>query len=330
MGQAAKSSTWFRNHLIRDSIGKAIYEQMKTDPSIVLFGEGAHMKVHFDAPEIEREFLDRVITLPISEDGNTNFAVGASLLGVKPIVDVITADFLFRTLDSICNTAAKLNFVSSGVDKPKTIVIRSEFLTAGPTTGQRLEALFPHIPGLNVAIPSAPNDARGLMTTALTSPGVTIFFEDRMISDAQTKPSDLDNTSAESIPFGRARIRRSGKSATIVSYALALRQVEAVVDEHNIDCDIIDLRTIYPVDYGAICNSVDKTGRLLIAEPDITYAGVGAEIAATVSERCFKSLKKPVLRLGAPRTTIPASQGLHGYLLPSEETILGTIRGLMN
>jgi len=108
MEPAVKSRTWARNRLIRDGIYRAIHEQMRTDPSIYVLGEGAHMKVHYDAPYIEKDFRDRIITLPISEDGNTNFAVGTSLVGVKPIVDVISSDFLFRTMDSICNTAAKL------------------------------------------------------------------------------------------------------------------------------------------------------------------------------------------------------------------------------
>src|ERR1700726_1709162 len=110
------NAVWFRNRLIRDGICRAIYEEMKKDSSVYLLGEGAHMKVHFDAPDIEAEFPNRIVTLPISEDGNTNFGVGAALMGVKPIVDVITSDFLFRTMDSICNTAAKINFVGGNSD----------------------------------------------------------------------------------------------------------------------------------------------------------------------------------------------------------------------
>ncbi len=328
MQQVEKRDPWFRNHLIRDSIGGAIYEQMKVDPSIYLFGEGAHMKVHFDAPLIEKEYPDRVVTLPISEDANTNFSVGASLLGVKPVVDVITADFLYRTLDSICNTAAKINFVAGDAEPPRTIVIRAEFLVGGPTTGQRPESLFTHIPGLNVALPSAPNDAFGLMSTALMKPGVTIFFEDRMIRDVDTKDIDKDDGKTRPTPFGKARIRKKGSRLTIVSYALTLRQVELIVDEHNVDCDLIDPRTLYPMDYDTICASVSKTGSLLVVEPDVTYAGIGAELAAGVTERCFPSMRKPVKRLGAPRSTIPASQGLHKYMLPSGEQIMSSIEEL--
>jgi pyruvate dehydrogenase E1 component beta subunit len=310
---------WFRNRLIRDAIYHAIYDRMKVDPSIYIMGEGSHMKIHFDSPQIEKEFPDRFITLPISEDANTNFAVGMALAGVKPIVDVITADFLYRTMDSISNTVAKTNFVSD----PKTIIIRSEFMTAGPTTGQRPESLFTHIPGLNVVVPSNPLDARGLMDTALETKAATLFFEDRMIEDKTTRFDDMD-THLEVIPLGKAKIMHNGSGLTVVSYGLTLRMLDNLYFDRldDLECEIIDLRSIYPVDYELICKSVSKTGACLIVEPDVTYAGVGAEIAAEVSERCFGKLRHPVKRLGAPRTTIPASRSLHELMLPSEKRIL--------
>jgi pyruvate/2-oxoglutarate/acetoin dehydrogenase E1 component len=326
---SAPSKTWFRNRFIRDGIYQAIYEKMKSDHSIYIFGEGSNMKVHFDAPYIEKDFPDRIMTLPISEDGNTNFAVGTSLVGVKPIVDVISSDFLFRTMDSICNTAAKLNHVSAEIDEPKTIVIRSEFFLGGPTTGQRIESLFTHIPGLSVILPSNPRDARGLMKTALEQPGVSLFFEDRMISDAETKEADKDTGVTDEIPFGLAKVRKTGSRLTIVSYAITARLVESVVDEHKIDCDLIDLRSLYPLDLDTISESVSKTGRLMVVEPDVTFAGTGAEVCAGVAERCFSDLRKPVVRLGAPRMVTPASLGLHGNVLPPRSEILRVAKELM-
>lgn len=313
-----RKDPWFRNRLIRDASYHATYDRMKVDDSIYIMGEGSHMKIHFDAPYIERDFRDRVITLPISEDGNTNFAVGMTLGGVKPVVDVIAADFLFRTMDSICNTIPKQNFVAS----PKTIVIRSESITGGPTTGQRLESLFTHIPGLNLVIPSNPVDARGLMDTALQEKAATIFFEDRMIEDKTTFPEDMDKGELVPIPLGKAKIRRKGTKLTILSYALTLRMLDILLRKENLDYELIDLRSIYPVDYDLIAESVTKTGALLIVEPDVTYSGVGAEIASQVSERCFETLRHPIKRLGAPKTTIPASRYLHDFLLPSETIVI--------
>lgn len=321
-----KRDVWFRNGLIRKGICAAIYERMKEDPTVYLIGEGAHMKVHFDAPDIERDFSNRVITLPISEDANTNFAVGMSLLGLKPINDVITSDFLYRAMDGICNTAAKLNFVQP--EDPKTIVIRAEFLIGGPTSGNRPEALYPHIPGLRVAIPSNPRDAYCLMLTTLQTPGVTLFFEDRMIKDSDTKEEDKikEDTPVGLIPFGKAKLRHEGKKLTVVSYALPLTTAEKVIEQNNYDVDLIDLRTIYPLDFGTIEKSYFKTNRILVIEPDITIGGIGERILAHFSN--WKFSKNPII-LGAPYSTIPASFGLHDEMIPNEDLIKKTIEKII-
>ena len=225
-----KSQPFARNRLLRDASLQAVYDAMAADPSVHLFGEGAHIKVHYDAPKIEADFLPRVHTLPICEDGNTNYAAGAALAGVKPIVDIISSDFLYRAMDSICNTSAKLNFVRHG-QPPVTMVIRAEFLTGGPTTGQRPEALFAHIPGLRVVIPSTPHDAYGLMRTALATPGVTIYFEDRMIDDAQPW-NKHDLKTGETVPIGKASYRRYGQRGTaiVVTYGVLRQRVELLLE----------------------------------------------------------------------------------------------------
>ena len=331
---STKPSTFARNHLIRDAISQAIYDRMISDSSIHLFGEGCHVKVHYDAPNIERDFSDRVHTLPISEDGNVNFAVGASLVGVKPVVDVITADFLYRAMDSICNTAAKMNFVRPD-QLPRTIVIRAEFLTGGPTTGQRPEALFTHIPGLNVVIPSTPRDAYGLMLTALNTPGVTLFFEDRMIKDdVDWQQGDKELT--DSLPLGACSLRRMGKrgNVTILTYGVMRQVVEVIIsklhfrgdyysDDYPMLCDLIDLRCLYPIDWPVISKMLERTGRLLVIEPDVQYGGIGAEIIATVAQQMPEVR---VRRLGGPKMTIPASPALYSVIMPSEEQIVEAIR----
>jgi|GEM_PF-5061285 len=328
-----KSNPFQRNRLIRDAIGRAIYEAMQRDSSIYLFGEGAEIKQHYDAPQIEKEFPHRVITLPISEDANTNFAVGASLLGVKPVVDCITSDFMYRAMDSICNSAAKLNFVAAEGQPPKTIVIRGEFLMGGPTTGQRPEALFCHIPDLNVVLPSIPRDAYGLMRTALAMPGVTIFFEDRMILDSEISTVEMMSVFPEErlpIPFGFLRHCTHPTSAqvTVVTYGLMRQVVEGLVWEHDFlkTVDLLDLRTLYPIDWPALSASVAMTGKLLIIEPDIKYGGIGAEIAAVIAEH---DPGVRIKRLGAPRETIPANPARHGEMLPSRERVLEAIRGMI-
>ena len=316
---------WFRNSGVRNAIGCALHEAMTADPNIQLFGEGCDMKVHFDAPAIKRDFADRVHTLPISEDANTGFAVGAALLGVLPVVDVITADFLYRAMDSVCNTAAKLNFVLCEGEPLKTILIRAEFLTAGPTTGQRPEALFTHIPGLNVAIPSTPRDAYGLTHAALRTPGVTVLFEDRMILDAETSEADKGPLD-EVVPLGRAAMRRADPEArlTIVTYGLMRQVVEETLIGHEVGpLEIIDLRSLYPIDWPMLLASVQRTGRLLVVEPDVQYGGIGAEIVATVAERVSVWLR--VKRLGGRRITLPASSALHHLGMPTPEEILDAV-----
>ena len=306
-----------RNHLLRDAIGQATYDAMVEDKAVHLFGEGCEPKQHYDAPYILEEFPNRVVTTPIAEDGGINFCVGASLLGIKPVYDVIAGDFLFRAMDSICNTAAKLGFVRG---QEPTIVIRAEFLTGGPTTGQRPEALFTHIPGLRVAIPSTPRDAYGLMRTALETPGVTLLLEDRMIDDeGPWEPEDLEL--GATVPFGKATIREGGLRGQplVLTYGV-MRQV---VERALLDLPgprVIDLCSLYPLDWDTLrWNLRGRHNKVLIVEPDVTYGGVGAEIAATLAEE-FVGVE--IKRLGAPRGVIPAASALHAKMLPTEEEIL--------
>lgn len=318
-----KKDPWFRNRLIRDGIYRAIYEAMQKDTSIYIMGEGSHMKVHFDAPYIEKGFPERVVTLPISEDANTNFAVGLSLAGITPIVDVISSDFLYRTMDAICNTMAK----AGAVGHARTMIVRAEFLIGGPTSGQRIEALFAHVPGLRVAIPSNPIDAYRMMTAALAYKGVTIFFEDRMITDAST-PAYLRLPEGAAVGMGdddgtRARYAWDAGKVTVVSYGLTQRVAETTLDREN--CDVIDLRWLYPLDVETVLTSVKQTGRLLVVEPDTTFLGIGAELVAQIVEHA-PGVK--VRRLGAPHATIPASRELHDGFIPDAGRILSAVDGL--
>ena len=330
---ASKAVPFYRNHLIRDAIGQALYDGMTLDPSIYLFGEGCHVKVHYDYPDIEKDFSDRLLTLPIAEDGSVNFAVGASLLGVKPVVNLITADFAFRAADSICNTAAKLNFVLPDTEPRRTIVIQAEFLLAGPTTGQRPEMLFARIPGLYIVVPSTPRDAYGLMRTALETPGVTLLFEDRMILDSEIATVEQPSVFSEErvpIPFGAVRHCTHPKAPTItvVTYGLMRQLVEGLIWEHDFleEIELLDLRTLYPMPYHDIDLSVSRTGKLLIVEPDIRFGGIGAEIVAQLAEG---GLSFELVRLGGPREIIPASREGQARMMPSREQILEAIRGLL-
>jgi pyruvate/2-oxoglutarate/acetoin dehydrogenase E1 component len=321
-------NAWHRNHLIRDAIYRAIEERMRAEPTIMILGEGAMMKVHFDAPNIERDFKDRVLTLPITEDGNLNFCVGLAIAGCKPICNIITSDFALRAMDSICNTVTKTAYC----DKPRTIVIQAEFMTGGPTTGQRLEGFFTRIPGLNVVVPSNPRDAYGLMLTALQTEAATVFFEDRMIEDATTnsyeKGSPLGSSPPGSVPFGLAETTYIGAPVTVVSYGLMFRRLRELArrtDPRAYGVELIDLRTLYTLDVEAVLRSTERTGKLLVVEPDVMFGGIGAELIAQVVAQ-----GRPVRteRLGAPRATLPASRELHERYMPSDDEILEAIESL--
>ncbi len=324
-----------RNHLIRDAVSQAMYECMSDDPSIYLYGEGAWVKAFYDAPRIYKDFPSRIVTMPIAEDSIVNFAVGASLLGIKPVVNVISGDFLYRAMDSIVNTAAKLNATGG----KHTLVIQAEFLLGGPTTGQRNEALFTHIPGLNVVLPSTPHDAYGLMRTVLTEPGVTLFLEDRMIQDdGPWKTGDLDLTGRLSVGNSRWRVKGKRGNVTILTYGVMRQVVEKALshfqfngdyydEQYPMLCDVIDLCSLYPIQWPFIEKMVERTGKVLIVEPDIVYGGIGAEIAAALHERKPQGRTHiEVKRLGAPRITTPASQALHHSLLPTEEDVVVALK----
>ena len=330
---ATKASPFARNHLLRDAASQAIYDSMADDPAIHLFGEGAWVKQFYDAPRIYKDFSDRIVTMPIAEDGSVNFAVGAALMGTKPVVNLIAGDFLYRAMDSIANTAAKLNFAGG----KHTLVIQAEFLLGGPTTGQRPESMFVHVPGLRVVMPSTPHDAYGLMRTALQEPGVTLFLEDRMIQDEAAWTVE-DLRYPEPLPIGVCSPRTMGKrgNVTVITYGVMRQVVEKALapfqfngDYGDADfpmlCDVIDLCSLYPIGWQYLVKMTERTGKVLIVEPDVVYGGIGAEIAAYLHDR-RPHIK--VKRLGAPRQTIPASPALHSRFLPTEEEILATIRAM--
>jgi pyruvate dehydrogenase E1 component beta subunit len=237
-----------------------------------------------------------------------------ALAGLTPVVNVISSDFLFRTMDAICNTAAKL----ASVGEARTIVVQAEFMTGGPTSGQRVESMFVGVPGLSVCCPSNPRDAFGCMLGALEHRGVTLMFEDRMIEDATTDEVDVPFYDGTSFRVGRAaQVQGGEEGVVVVSYGLALRLLEGWLDDEPYE--LIDLRWLYPVDFAKIEQAVRRKGALLVVEPDSVYAGVGAEIVARIAEHC-PGVR--VARLGAPRVTIPTAREHHDRLLPTREAVL--------
>ena len=324
-----RRDVFMRNSLIRTSLYQATYERMKVDPLIFLIGEGAKIKTFYDFKPIYNEMNDRILQWPIAEDSGLNAAMGANLMGVKMIFNIITFDFAYRTFDSISNTIATTMHILGKDAVP--LVIQAEFLLFSPSTGQRGEALYSHIPNISVVIPSTPIDAYGLMLEALQTNQATMVLEDRMIVDAKTKDADKFPSILPPARMGGSRIRRMGNGLTIVSYALTRQRTEEVLDAHpEWDVEFIDMYSIKPYDKEIILASALRTKKLLIIEHDIVGFGVGAEIIAMVTEAASKKgtfIK--VKRIGAPMHTIPASQALHDYMIPNNERIERAIKEML-
>ena len=312
---------------VRTATLRAIYESMQEDPSIFIIGEGSRVKYSFDYPEILRRFPDRVITAPVAEGGIVGVALGAALEGRRPIVDLTFNDLSLRAMDEIVNHVAKVHFMTGGKLRAR-MVIKADFnRPENAQSGNRLESLFLHTPGLKVAIPSTPSDAHYFMRFALRGDDPFLLYEDRIIAMNEDE-GQLESTT--DLPFGTARVVRRGEELTVVSYGCTLHfSLEALRDVGG-SVEVIDLRTLNPLDIDTVSKSVSKTGRLLMVEPDHIRLGVGAEVAALVGESCFGSLTAPIQRIGTENLLFPAAVSLQGYLLPSvakiKEAMLRTLK----
>ena len=299
--------------LIRTATLRAISDCMERDGSIFIIGEGSRVKYSFDYPQVLRRFPERVLTAPVAEGGMTGVALGASLEGMRPVVDLTFNDLALRAMDEIINHVAKVHFMSGGKLRAR-MVIKADFnRPENAQSGNRLEAFFLRFPGLKVLVPSTPSDAYFFMRSALEGEDPVLFFEDRIISSRE----DLKPEQSQ-LPIGKARVLTRGKDLTLVSYGCTLGfSALAVKGSGARGVEIIDLRSLNPLDIETVVSSVAATGRLLVVEPDSVRLGVGAEVAAVVAERCFDKLKAPIRRIGAKDLLFPAAVGLQEYLIPT-------------
>lgn len=273
----------------------------------------------------------RVLDTPISETAVVGLAVGASMAGMRPVVEIMYLDFIGVCLDQIMNQAAKLRYMTGG-GATLPLVIRTQFgsgRSSGSQHSQSLEALLAHIPGLRVVMPSTAADAYGLLRASIDEEGPVVFIEHRLLYERQS-PGPLPG---ERIPLGKARVARVGTDATIVAWSRmvsdALKAAEVLAAE-GIDVEVIDLRTISPLDKATVLESLAKTHRLLIAHDAVQDFGVGAELAALAVNEGFWSLDAPVLRLGAAATPCPYAPSLEQDWLPSVEQIVSGVRSQVN
>jgi pyruvate dehydrogenase E1 component beta subunit len=315
------------------AINEALRECMQKDERVVLLGEdiGCYGGVFQVTAGLQTEFgPDRVVDTPISEAGFVGASVGAALTGMRPVTEIMFIDFTTCCMDMIINQMAKMHYMFGGRGKVP-MVLRTNIGAGRGTAAQHSQsfhAIFMHIPGLIVVAPSTPYDAKGLMVEAIQNDNPVVFVEHKKLYiEKGPVPEE-----SYSIPFGQADIKREGKDITIVAtHALVQRSLNAAeqLAGEGIDVEIIDPRTLVPLDIEAILNSVKKTGRLLVADEGHQTCGAASEICAMVAEEAIYYLKAPVKRITSPDTPVPFSPPLEQAFIPDEKSLIPAVKSLM-
>lgn len=307
------------------AIREALQLKMKADPQVFLLGEDIGVyggSFGVTAGLVERFGPERVRDTPISELGITGVAIGASLTGMRPVLDIQFSDFLTLALDQIVNQAAKIRYMYGGKANVP-IVIRTP---SGSGTGaaaqhsQSLEAWLSHIPGLKIVQPSTAYDAKGLLTAAINDPNPVVFYEHKLLY----KTTDHVPEEAYTIPLSQADIKHEGKDVTIVATGVMVQktmEVASRLKEKGISVEVIDPRTLVPLDETSILRSVEKTGRLIVVHEAVKRGGFGGEIVSLVAEKVFHALKAPIIRLGGAAVPIPYNDMLERHAIPQEKDI---------
>jgi pyruvate dehydrogenase E1 component beta subunit len=315
-----------------DAIRAGLHEEMDRDPSVYVFGEDVALGGPFGVTKglVEDFGANRVVNTPISEGTVMGLAIGAAMAGLRPVVEIMFIDFITLALDQLANHAAKLRYMSGGQLRiPLTVRVQCGISGAmGAHHSQSLEAWLAHVPGLKVVMPSNAADAKGLLKSAVRDDNPVVFIEHRALYWTRGNVPDGDHLT----PIGEAAVVRPGEQVTLVALAnmvgAALGAAGALAGD-GISVEVIDPRSISPLDIGTIVQSVKKTGRLVIVHEAVEQGGIGAEIAATVQQHAFYYLDAPILRVAAPFAPVPASPALEKSFLPDPARIVGAVRKLM-
>lgn len=309
-----------------EAIYGTIREEMSKDETVFLMGEDLRHG-QYTKPLWQEFGGNRVIDTPIAESGFTGAAVGASITGMKPVVCHGRGDFMLYAFDSIVNQVAKWRFQTGGPSK-LPIIIRAGtggYRGSGCHHSQSLESIFMSIPGLNVVIPSTPYDAKGLLKTAFRSVKPVLFFEHNQLGQIRGKVPEEEY----SIPYGKADVKRSGEDVTLISTAYMVHKslnVAERLSNEGIEVEVLDLRSLTPIDRGAIVESVKKTGRLVTVEEGVKTGGIGSEISAIILEEIPDKIKSPLIRVANPDSMIPYKLENERFVLPQEADIELSIR----
>ncbi len=315
-----------------EAIREALTEEMARDERVFLMGED--IGVYGGAFGVTRGMLDkfgeeRVVETPISEAGFVGVAVGAALMGRRPVVEIMFSDFILLAMDQLVNHAAKFRYVY-GPQATVPLVVRAvggAGRAYGPTHSQAVEGYFVHTPGIKVVAPSTPADAKGLLLAAIRDPNPVVFIENRVLYPQKGEVPDGD----AAIPLGKAATVRAGSDVTIVAYSRMVHESLAAAETlaaAGIQAEVIDLRTLSPMDSGAVIESVKRTGRAVLVEEGPRTCGVMAELAARIAEEALDYLDGPVTRLAMPDIPVPCSPVLEQAALPSRKHIADAARKL--
>jgi pyruvate dehydrogenase E1 component beta subunit len=315
----------------REALREALREEMHRDSSVFLLGEdiGRYWGGAFKVTDgLAEEFGDeRVRDTPISESAIIGTAVGAAITGMRPVAEIMFGDLTALAMDQIANQAAKIRYMFGGQAKCP-LVIRTPFgagVNIASHHSQSLEAWFMHVPGLYVAVPSTPYDAKGLLKTAIRGSNPVFFCEHKLLYPIEGEVPEEEYT----IPFGKADVKREGADVTVVATMYMVQKAlnaAKELEKEGLSVEVVDPRTLTPLDRRGIISSVKKTGRIVVVSEDCKTAGVSAEIATVVAEEALDYLDAPVKRVAEPDTPIPFSPPLEQYVIPTEKTIVKAVK----
>lgn len=304
---------------LNDAIGQAIAEEMRRDASVMMFGEGVATKRR----DLLEEFgARRIRNTPLAEGVIAGAAVGASAMGMRPVIDLLFAPFMTLAMDELVNSAGKLRYISGGQFKFPLVAMAMTGTgwSVGAQHNHNLEAWFVHSPGLKVVMPSTAADCKGLMKAALRDDNPVLFFVEMAMTYETGEVPDGEHL----VPLGRAAVRRAGNDVTLISYGKSVRACEAAaaqLAEKGVFAELIDLRSLKPLDEETVLASARKTGRVVVVHEANRMCGVGAEIAAILAEKAFDALKAPVLRVTSPDVPAPSSYPLELAFTPQADEI---------
>jgi 2-oxoisovalerate dehydrogenase E1 component beta subunit len=318
-----------------ESVRQALQEEMEADPSVIILGEdvGLHGGVFRATDGLQKRFGEhRVIDTPLAELGIAGVAIGAAMNGMRPVAEIQFADYIHPAYDQIVNEAAKIRYRSNG-GYTCPVVFRAPFgagVHGGLYHSQSVEALFFHVPGLKIVVPSTPYDCKGLLKSAIRDDDPVLFFEHKKsYRRVRGEVPEEDYV----VPLGRADVKRPGRDLSIITYGIGVHQAleasQRLAAEDGVEVEVLDLRTLLPLDADAIRATVAKTSKVMILHEDNKTGGIGAEVAALIAETCFEELDAPIVRVAAADTHIPYAPTLEEAVLPNVEDVVVAARKLV-